>query len=473
MLIRYGNIFKIFQIFFIVFVSLQNISITFFDYSFIDIVLIFSVVLTFTIYAYATRKILRHESSISTQNYPNFVYLLIVNQFALFVFYLFFTNHNSSDVVNLGSFYVLFENNNFVNGYVKLCSSVTCPAYSFYPLSSFSVVKLLNFFVADHIFVIKFITSLLALIIIPMQLLKFEYFFTKTVNKIRLVPVFFLIFNMTFLSSLVSTHLAFLFALSSLLFFLKLFFELFIEKNYFIKSKLYFSFFLFIMIFLFYAHPTILITFFILFLTLLFLYRSYFHTSMLLQFIAASIVLCIFVFFTLSQNVPLHEQFSAQLNANEVYFDKLFISNKDSSFYLLLKVFKLFFTNSYFNLISYLLFPLILLISFNIRRARVAVLLAFCLLLSLDNSFIRNLFNYFDLIPSTIERILIRIYTTITYGNYYRLNFVKSLLLFYMFLDFLKALPFSSKTNVLNIYLFLVYVLNLIFTFKMLLDLSN
>ena len=153
--------------------------------------------------------------------------------------------------------------------------------------------------------------------------------------------------------------------------------------------------------------------------------------------------------------------------------NKLFISNKDSSFYLLLKVFKLFFTNSYFNLISYLLFPLILLISFNIRRARVAVLLAFCLLLSLDNSFIRNLFNYFDLIPSTIERILIRIYTTITYGNYYRLNFVKSLLLFYMFLDFLKALPFSSKTNVLNIYLFLVYVLNLIFTFKMLLDLSN
>jgi hypothetical protein len=303
MLVKYDNLLKISQIFFIVFISLQNISIIFFNYFFVNIVLIFSVVLTFIIYTYATRKIVRHKSSITTQNYPNFVYILIVNQFAIFIFYLFFVNYTSSDALNLGSFYDLYDNNYFTNGFVMSCSSVTCRPYSFYPLSSFSVVKLLNFFVADHIFIIKFLVSLLALIIIPMQLLRFEYFFTKMVYKISLLPVFFLIFNMTLLSSLVSTHLAFLVALSSLLFFLKIFFEVFIEKASFIQSKLYFPFFLFIMIFLFYAHPTILIAFFILFLILLFLYRSYFHGSMLFQFIAASTTFCIYILFTLSKKL--------------------------------------------------------------------------------------------------------------------------------------------------------------------------
>ena len=469
-MIKNVNLLKMLQIFLVMFTTFQMISIFFFDYVFLDFILILSAVISIIIYIYFASKRDIYKLFRSYNSYPIYIYVLVFNQFLVLLFYLLIANQRTSDATNLNNFYSLYDNNYFSNGFVLSCPSTNCPTYSFYPILSFSLIKLVNILFHDSLFVIYLLSACLAFVIIPLQLLKFEYFFLKQLTKLNVLPLFFLIFNMTLLSSVSSTHLAFLFALSSLLLFMSLFLEIFLRNNELIQSKAYFPFFLFVMIFLFYGHPTILFSFFVLFVLTSFLYKSYFSHQLLFQFIAATLTFLIFAIFVISRNGPFLNQIDTQFSANSDYFLNANLPDENITFSLMfffIKLLKLFVTNSFFNLISFLLLPLIFFLALKIRIPKIALLLSICILLSLDFYFFNNLFNSFDFMPRRFELIFQDLFNILTYGNYYRLNFLKVIILFYIFIYGLKTLKNTSYVRLFNIYLSFIYLINLFLTFKM------
>jgi hypothetical protein len=469
-MIKHVNLLKILQIYLVLCITFQMVSILFFDYIFFDLILVFSAVASFVIYIYFARKTGRYKLFPSFNNYPFYIYFIIFNQFLVLLFYLLMAKHNTSDAINLNDFYSLYDNNYFTKGFVNSCPSANCPSSSFYPILSFSLIKIVSIFIHDSLFAIYLLTACLAFVIIPLQLLKLEYFFSKQLNKLNVLPLFFLIFNMTLLSSASSTHLAFLFALTSLLLFVSLFLEIFLKNNQLIKSKAYFPFFLFVMIFLFYAHPTILFSFFTLFILISFLHKTFFSKQLLFQFIAASLTFLIFAAFVLSRNAPILNQINSQFSATNAYFLGSYSPNENMTFSIMhffIKLLKLFVTNSFFNLISILLLPLVFILALKVKIPKIAFLLSICALLSLDFYFFNNLFNSFDLIPREFELILQDLFNTLTYGNYYRLNLLKAFILFYILIYSLNTLKKTSNVRILNIYLSFIYLINLFLTFKM------
>jgi hypothetical protein len=111
--------------------------------------------------------------------------------------------------------------------------------------------------------------------------------------------------------------------------------------------------------------------------------------------------------------------------------------------------------------------PLIFFLALKIRIPKIALLLSICILLSLDFYFFNNLFNSFDFMPRRFELIFQDLFNILTYGNYYRLNFLKVIILFYIFIYGLKTLKNTSYVRLFNIYLSFIYLINLFLTFKM------
>ena len=453
-------------LFFIVFITFQNISIFIFENSHFGLSLLFgSIAFTSIILIYRVKIFAILDQQVRVDN-KAIGFLIFICQLSLMTIFLVKTSLITSDAINLAKFFTFFDGDHFTHAFIRTCPSEMCTTFPFYPISSLNIIKFVNLFTFSTLQSISFITAVLAILIIPLQFFEIESsFYSKFKGNIK-YPVLFLVFNMTLLACLYSNHIAFLVALSALLFFINLYLKFFIAGNQLVRSRMHFYFLSFILLFLFFSHPTVLIAFVILVFYIIISFKKHVSSFFVKQFILSLLFVSFILFIFFSRRDPILNQIGTLFSGNSTYF---FIKNPTlppQPIDLIFKSFKLYFTNSFFNILSYLLIPIILFASFFALKQRMFITLILLCFLSLDFYIVADTLELIGFLSSNSKRFLLDYYIFLTYGNYYRLNFLKSIILFLVINKMLFRLQDKKQLKLISIYTLCLYLVNVLLTAK-------
>jgi hypothetical protein len=375
---------------------------------------------------------------------------------------------SSNDFTHLNTIYNMFINRCFSDTLLKTCELNESVILNYYPYLPLSFVELFDLIFQDFAFTLLVVVAFINLIFLPILIFEFLVRLKLNDKTLAILILFTNLLNITNYSNLNSYHLSYTFAI--------VFLYCCFHVSYILlkadpssnhkKGSIFLalSYFFFVAII---THPMIYFSLLIsMSLLVYYVNKKEFFTLTLVSILAP----LIFIWLEFVKIPSLFSQFKTFFVATKTYFNSTSVDSNISDGQisdgqisdgqisdgqislvdLLLKLVKLIFTTSSENVISFLLIPLITFIIYFLILKKVFILFILIAFISLDSSYIRDLV----LILEPYFNVQLDAFNLLYYGNYYRINFVKSGIFIGVLTIILRDIKISSiKGNLLLSYL--------------------